>query len=89
MNQKHKSAAPEIEVGEWLAELEAATRARDDGMTVREWSEATGYSDARMRKLLRQAESMGRLVTGRQARKGLGGIIMPVPVYKVVGKPKR
>lgn len=80
--------APELTIDQWLADLEAATRANPDGLTAREIGQRLKRGTEAVRRLLRVAKERGVLRSARANREAIDGIQRPIPVYWFVQPAK-
>jgi len=66
-----------------LAEIKAS-KVGDDGMTVVEWAQVLGGSEATVRRKVRALVVAGKMIPGKAPRvSAMDGFTRPVPVYRV------
>lgn len=77
-------------VEDWLAELEAASRARgdsDEGETIPELIDRLGLKYSQVTRILREAQKQSRLKLGRRRSKRIDGVTTWLPVYRILPPP--
>ena len=77
-----------VNESEWLQELARLSAKQDKGLSTAEWAEKLGLSPALTVRRLKQADSLGWLVRGKQSRLGLDLRNYTATVYSIA-KPKK
>lgn len=74
-----------ITISEWLSELERIQEQNPgEGQTVAEIAEASGYTNVKVQRLLREALKAGRLHCGRRPEMAIDGRRLAIPVYTIL-----